>query len=63
MDKSGLIFVFPYISRRQNNIIMSESNSNSSRLCKAKRVVKGSVVDLSSKNVKLVHFVRHAQVL
>lgn len=62
MDKSGLIFVFPYISScRRQNIIMSESNS--SRLCKAKRVGKGSVVDLSSKNVKLVHFVRHAQVL
>jgi hypothetical protein len=39
-------------------------NLSNNRLCKARRIVNGSVKgsDLSSKNVKIVHFVRHAQV-
>jgi broad specificity phosphatase PhoE len=40
-------------------------NLSNNRLCKARRIVNGSVKgsDLSSKNVKIVHFVRHAQVI
>ena len=39
-------------------------NLSNNRLSKARRIVNGSVKgsDLSSKNVKIVHFVRHAQV-
>lgn len=57
-----LIITLFFIFHLQIVRIMSEINSDTSLFCKATRVVNGSAIDLSSKNVKLVHFVRHAQV-